>query len=178
MTRKRTYLVSEVAEIAGVSVRTLHHYDDVGLLVPRGRTEAGYRLYDDDDLLRLQQILLGRELGLSLEEIRHSLDDPSFDRRRALLAQRVELQARARETDAMLRAIDAALEHLDREGAALPEGNIMDFRKIFDGFEPAKIARYDARKKAKLMADAGIVRNKLKIEGAVLSARAYLDAME
>jgi DNA-3-methyladenine glycosylase I len=53
-----------------------------------------------------------------------------------------------------------------------------NFRKAFDGFEPAKIARYDARKKAKLMADAGIVRNKLKIEGAVLSARAYLDAME
>jgi DNA-3-methyladenine glycosylase I len=53
-----------------------------------------------------------------------------------------------------------------------------NFRKAFDGFEPAKIARYDARKKAKLMQDAGIVRNKLKIEGAVLSARAYLDAME
>jgi len=53
-----------------------------------------------------------------------------------------------------------------------------NFRKAFDGFEPAKIARYDARKKAKLMEDAGIVRNKLKIEGAVLSARAYLDAME
>lgn len=53
-----------------------------------------------------------------------------------------------------------------------------NFRKAFDGFEPAKIARYDARKKAKLMQDAGIVRNKLKIEGAVLSARAYLEAME
>ena len=53
-----------------------------------------------------------------------------------------------------------------------------NFRKAFDGFEPAKIARYDARKKDKLMQDAGIVRNKLKIEGAVLSARAYLDAME
>jgi DNA-3-methyladenine glycosylase I len=53
-----------------------------------------------------------------------------------------------------------------------------NFRKAFDGFEPAKIAHYDARKKAKLMEDAGIVRNKLKIEGAVLSARAYLDAME
>jgi DNA-binding transcriptional MerR regulator len=138
MARKRTYLVSEVSELAGVSVRTLHHYDDVGLLVPRGRTEAGYRLYDDDDLLRLQQILLGRELGLSLEEIRHSLDDPSFDRRRALLAQRAELQARAHETDTMLRAIDAALEHLDRDGAALPEGHSMDFRQIFDGFDPAK----------------------------------------
>ena len=53
-----------------------------------------------------------------------------------------------------------------------------NFRKAFDGFEPEKIARYDARRKAKLMQDAGIVRNRLKIEGAVLSARAYLDIME
>ena len=65
--------------IAGVSVRALHHYDDIGLLVPRGRTDAGYRFYDDDDLLRLQQILLGRELGLTLEEIRRSLSDPGFE---------------------------------------------------------------------------------------------------
>jgi DNA-3-methyladenine glycosylase I len=53
-----------------------------------------------------------------------------------------------------------------------------NFRRAFDGFDPGKIARYDARKKAKLMADAGIVRNRLKVEGAVLSARAYLEAME
>jgi DNA-3-methyladenine glycosylase I len=53
-----------------------------------------------------------------------------------------------------------------------------NFRRAFDGFDPAKIARYDSRKKAKLMADAGIVRNRLKVEGAVLSARAYLDMME
>jgi DNA-binding transcriptional MerR regulator len=138
MARKRTYLVSDVSEMAKVSVRTLHHYDEIGLLVPRGRTDAGYRLYDDDDLLRLQQILLGRELGLSLEEIRHSLDDPSFDRRRALLAQRAELQARARETDAMLRAVDAALEHLDRGAAAPPEGETLELKQIFDGFDPSK----------------------------------------
>ena len=79
----RTYQVKEVVELAGVTVRALHHYDEIGLLVPKARTAGGYRLYDDDDLLRLQQILIGRELGLSLEEIRRSLDDPSFDRRRA-----------------------------------------------------------------------------------------------
>jgi DNA-binding transcriptional MerR regulator len=80
---RRAYQVKQAAELAGVSVRTLHHYDAIGLLVPSGRTEAGYRLYDDDDLLRLQQIQIGRELGLPLEEIRRSLDDPSFDRRQA-----------------------------------------------------------------------------------------------
>jgi DNA-binding transcriptional MerR regulator len=139
MARKRTYLVSDVSELAGVSVRTLHHYDDLGLLVPRGRTDAGYRLYDDEDLLRLQQILLGRELGLSLEEIRHSLDDPQFDRKRALLAQRAELLARAKQTDAMLRAVDAALRHLDQQAnAPLQQGDAMDLKQIFDGFEPSE----------------------------------------
>jgi MerR family transcriptional regulator, thiopeptide resistance regulator len=137
MTRKRTYLVSEVAELAGVSVRTLHHYDDLGLLVPRGRTDAGYRLYDEQDLLRLQQILLGRELGLSLEEIRHSLDDPEFDRRRALLAQRTELEARAKHYQAMLRSVDAALRQLDQQTGPDSKGDNMDLKQIFDGFEPS-----------------------------------------
>ena len=73
-------------------MRTLHHYDSIGLLVPRIRTDAGYRLYTDADLLRLQQILIGRELGLSLEEIRQSLDDPGFDRRIALVNQRERLR--------------------------------------------------------------------------------------
>lgn len=130
MARQRSYQVKEVAEIAGVSVRTLHHYDEVGLLSPRGRTDAGYRLYGEEDLLRLQQILLGRELGLSLEEIRRSLDDPAFDHRATLLRQRAELEERAQRTEAMLRAIDRALSQL--------EGETMDSKEIFDGFDPAR----------------------------------------
>jgi DNA-binding transcriptional MerR regulator len=95
MPTRRTYQVKEVASLAGLTIRALHHYDSIGLLVPSARSAAGYRLYADDDLLRLQQILIGRELGLSLEAIRRSLDDPRFDRREALLAQRAELGARA-----------------------------------------------------------------------------------
>src|SRR5690242_1096266 len=102
MARKRLYQVKEVASLSGVSVRALHHYDELGLLVPRERTDAGYRLYDDQDLLRLQQILIGRELGLSLEAIRRSLDEPGFDRKGALLSQRAELEKRAEQTQAML----------------------------------------------------------------------------
>jgi DNA-binding transcriptional MerR regulator len=85
VTRSRTFKVSDVARLAGVSIRALHHYDAIGLLVPAVRTAAGYRVYTDADLLRLQQILIGRELGLSLEEIRRSLDDPGFDWTAALL---------------------------------------------------------------------------------------------
>jgi len=133
MNARRTYRVKDVARIAGVSVRTLHHYDEIGLLVPRTRSGAGYRLYNDDDLFRLQQILLGRELGLSLEEIRSSLDDPRFDRRKALLAQREQLRKRARQTEAMIRAVEAALMVLDDR-----KGGTMDIEKIFDGFDPSK----------------------------------------
>jgi DNA-binding transcriptional MerR regulator len=137
MAHQREYQVKEVAELAGVSVRTLHHYDELGLLVPSGRTGAGYRLYVDDDLLRLQQILLGRELGLSLEAIRRSLDDPAFDRKQALLLQRRELAKRAQHTAAMLRAVDAALALMD--GGS--DGGNVDLKQIFDGFDPA---RYEA----------------------------------
>lgn len=114
-------------------MRALHHYDELGLLVPRQRTDAGYRLYDDEDLLRLQQILLGRELGLSLEEIGRSLDEPGFDRRRQLVAQRAELMKRAEQTAAMLRAVDSALARL--------EGTTTHMKDIFEGFEPS---RYEA----------------------------------
>ncbi len=134
MAGKRSYLVSDVAEMAGVSVRTLHHYDEIELLVPRGRTDAGYRLYDDEDLLRLQQILLGRELGLTLEEIRRSLDDPRFDRRSALVAQRAELEKRAQHTQAMLKAIDAAIAVIDNA----PGQELPDLTRMFDGFDPAQ----------------------------------------
>ena len=122
--------------MTGVSVRALHHYDEIGLLVPRGRTGAGYRLYDDEDLLRLQQILLGRALGLSLEEIRRSLDDPGFDRRQALIDQKKQLQARAEQTEAMIRAVDAALAVIDARGNG--EGEDMEMKELFDGFDPSK----------------------------------------
>jgi DNA-binding transcriptional MerR regulator len=132
--QSRTYQVKDVARLAGVSIRTLHHYDAIGLLVPGARTAAGYRLYTDADLFRLQQILIGRELGLSLEEIRRSLDDPRFDRKGALIAQREQLRDRARQTEAMIRAVDVALTALDA-GGTKGEMNMAD---LFEGFNPAQ----------------------------------------
>lgn len=138
MRKRRTYQVREVAQIAGVSVRALHHYDEIGLLTPSGRTEAGYRLYSDDDLLRLQQILIGRELGMPLEEIKRSLDDPSFDRRAALEKARKEIATRAERTAAMLRAIDTALAALTNEGGkTMKEMSKEEIAALFDGFDPS-----------------------------------------
>ena len=133
MPSRRTYRVKEVAKLSGLSIRALHHYDSIGLLTPSERSTAGYRAYDADDLLRLQQILIGRELGLSLEDIRRSLDDPNFDRREALLAQRAALAARAERAADMIRAIDAALTATEEKDM----GNV-DLKKIFDGFDPAR----------------------------------------
>lgn len=107
--------IHEVSKLAGVSVRTLHHYDAIGLLPPTALTEAGYRLYDDTALARLQSILLFRELEFPLKDIKRILDDPNFDQA-AALADQIKLlelqQARlgrlitlARETFALLRSI-------------------------------------------------------------------------
>lgn len=79
--------VNEVCKLTGVSVRTLHYYDEIGLLAPAVTTEAGYRLYDDTNLERLQQILLFRELEFSLKDIKEIIDRPDFDRKKALSEQ-------------------------------------------------------------------------------------------
>ena len=88
--------VHEVSELAHVSVRTLHHYDQIGLLQPSARSEAGYRLYSDEDLARLQQIMLFRELEFPLADIRAILDSPDYDQGRAL-EQQIELLELRRE---------------------------------------------------------------------------------
>ena len=76
----KTLTVTEVARVSGVSVRTLHHYDQIGLLKPAFTGRNRYRHYGQEELLRLQQILLHRELGIPLAEIGAILDDPGFDR--------------------------------------------------------------------------------------------------
>lgn len=82
--------IHEVSKLAGVSIRTLQYYDKIGLLHPMGRTDAGYRLYDDTDLERLQHILLFRELEFPLKDIKAIINSPDFDRSKAL-EQQIEL---------------------------------------------------------------------------------------
>lgn len=120
--------VKEVAELTGVTVRTLHHYDELGLLTPSERSPAGYRLYDRGDLERLQEILVHRALGLSLAEIRDLLDDPEHDRVLTLKQQRERLAERIDELHAMVDAVDAAL-------AAHEEGTEVSDETLFEGME-------------------------------------------
>jgi len=76
--------IGDLAKRTGVSVRTLHHYDEIGLLSPSNRTESGHRLYGHEEVVRLQQILSLRQMGFSLEQIRETLDRPDFDVRRVI----------------------------------------------------------------------------------------------
>ncbi|MCR5092641.1 MAG: MerR family transcriptional regulator [Lachnospiraceae bacterium] len=127
--------VHEVSSLAGVSIRTLQYYDRIGLLHPTGRTEAGYRLYDDTDLERLQHILLFRELEFPLKDIRDILESPDFDRDRAL-EQQIELLTLKR----------AHLDDLIRFARNIKEMGVkhMDF----SAFDKTKLDEYAREAKA------------------------------
>ena len=102
--------VGEVAQALGLTVRTLHHYDATGLVVPSGRSAAGYRLYTEDDLARLQHVVVYRRLGFSLEEVAALLADDS-DVVAHLRRQRATVMSRLDEMRDLVRAIDHALEN-------------------------------------------------------------------
>jgi DNA-binding transcriptional MerR regulator len=125
---KAHWTVSQVARMAHVTVRTLHHYDDIGLLVPSGRSRSGYRLYGEDDLERLHQVLVYRELGFPLDGIATLLDEPALDRRAALLAQRDLLVKKARKTESVIRAVDRMLNAMER-------GQKMSTEELNQGFD-------------------------------------------
>src|SRR5664279_2454090 len=129
----RTYTVGELAKLANVSVRTLHHYDALGLLTPSGRTSSGYRVYGREGLEALQQILLFKELDFALEDIRRILGDPLFDRRAALNAQRDHLVDKARRNAAILAAVDSALAAV-RKGTTMRDEELFE---VFGSFDPA-----------------------------------------
>jgi len=135
MTKPMHYTVSQVAALTHLTVRALHHYDEIGLLKPSQRSAAGYRLYGDDDLRRLQQVLLFRELGFGLGAVRDLLDAPDQRRREALLAQRAVLAQQRRHADAVLRAVDATLQSLER-------GKPMNTEKLFEGCDQFQNAEY------------------------------------
>ncbi|MFI9611459.1 MerR family transcriptional regulator [Streptomyces sp. NPDC052023] len=105
-----SYSVGQVAGYAGVTVRTLHHYDEIGLLAPSERSHAGHRRYSDADLDRLQQILFYRELGFPLDEVAALLDDPAADPRAHLRRQHELLTARIEKLQKMAAAVEHAME--------------------------------------------------------------------
>jgi DNA-binding transcriptional MerR regulator len=102
----RAKTVGVVASLVGVTVRTLHHWDEIGLAGPSERTAAGYRIYTDADIARIHRVLVYRELGVSLEEIARLLEADSEKAAESLLQQRDRLRERIRELERMARALD------------------------------------------------------------------------
>jgi len=131
----KQYTVSQLAELAGITVRTLHHYDEVGLLRPVTRTESGYRLYGERELLLLQQIMFFRQLDVPLEEIRRILSEPGFDQARALRQHRELLQA---ETGRLARLIDT----IDKTLHMLEGTMTLSDAELYEGFSQEQIERY------------------------------------
>ncbi len=127
--------VHEVSKLANISVRTLHHYDDIGLLKPHTRTKTGYRLYDEQDLMRLQQILLFRELEFPLAEIRRIIESPNFDTNKAL-EQQIQLLELKREH--INKLIDMAKTAM--------KGSVTTVS--FEAFDTKKIDEYTTQAKA------------------------------
>lgn len=130
------YTVRQLSALAGVSVRTLHYYDEINLFKPTQVGANGYRFYDDQSLLRLQQILFYREIGLELTQIRAVLDNPTFDLVTALRSHRATLRQRSERLDQLVETIDETINHLT--GAVN-----MSKKGLFKGFSAEKQQHYE-----------------------------------
>ena len=130
------YTVGRAADLSGVTIRTLHHYDEVGLLSPGGRSAAGYRIYEDSDLERLQRILFYRELGFTLDDISTIVDDPQTDALGHLRRQRRLLTGRIDRLRSMVDAIDYEMEARTMNIKLTPEERL----EVFGEFRPEDYA--------------------------------------
>ena len=130
------FTVKQLSRLAGVTPRTLHHYDAIGLLKPSRMGENGYRYYADEALLRLQQILFYRELGLPLEQIKQIMGRRDFDLLAALESHRAELGKRIERLQRLVQTVDSTLEHLKGE-------KTVSKRQLFAAFSDEQQAEYE-----------------------------------
>jgi DNA-binding transcriptional MerR regulator len=123
-----TYSIKEIADLAGVTTRTLRFYDEIGLLNPAGIGSNGYRLYDQESLLRLQQILFFRELEVPLDEIRLIMISPDFHLVGALEKHRISLEARSKRLARLITTVENTI-------ATIKGKMKMDNKQLFEGFD-------------------------------------------
>lgn len=130
------FTVNEVSKIAGISIRTLQYYDKIGLLPPSSFTDSGYRLYNEDSLERLQTVLLFRELEFPLKEIKKIIENPDFDKEKALSEQIKLLKLRREQIDSLISLAEKLINK---------EEKILDF----SAFDKTKLKEYEAEAKEK-----------------------------
>jgi MerR family transcriptional regulator, thiopeptide resistance regulator len=130
------YTVKQLSDLAGVSIRTLHYYDEIGLLKPSSVGENGYRYYEEDAALRLQQILFFREMDLGLLQIKDIVDSPDFDLVSALQSHRHALQTKIDRLQNLVQTVDSTIMHLVGEVD-------MSKKQLFAGFSEEKQKQYE-----------------------------------
>jgi len=125
------YTVKELAKLSGVSVRTLHYYDEIGLLKPAYYAENGYRAYEEKQLLIMQQILFFRELGMELKKIKKILKNGDFDKISALVSHKMVLLNQIKKNQQLIQTIDHTIKHIKGERR-------MDEKEMYRGFSLEK----------------------------------------
>ncbi len=130
------YTIKQLADLAGVSIRTLHYYDQIGLLRPEAYGQNGYRYYGESAMLRLQQILFFKELDFSLEQIQAVIDRPDFDVLHALQSHRAALQRKSARLERLIHTIDTTILHLKGKTQ-------MSKQQYFEGFSEEKQKQYE-----------------------------------
>lgn len=166
--------VNQVAKLTGVTARTLHYYDQIGLLVPAKTTESGYRLYDNQNLQNLQQILFFRELDFELKEIKIILENPAFDKTEALKKHKELLRLKRNRIDGLIGLIDKELKGEDN--MSFKEFDMKEIKNIQEKYKSEveerwgktdaykesrkKEANYTEKDWAKINEDAGVIYKK------------------
>ncbi|MGN1401941.1 MAG: MerR family transcriptional regulator [Bacillus sp. (in: firmicutes)] len=135
------YKISELARLASVSVRTLHHYDAIGLLKPSHYSASGYRLYSSEDAEKLQQILFFKELGFPLQDIQSIIMSPNYDKEQALLNQRSLLQQEQKRLEEIIRTIDETIQ-------ANKEERSMEGKDLFRGLSRKELEEHQKKYRA------------------------------
>lgn len=144
----KEYTVQQLAKLAGISVRTLHHYDEIGLLKPQIRTAARYRIYLEEEVLRLQQILFFKELGVSLNEIKKILDSPQYNPVKLLKEHRAQIEQKAKRYKQLLITIDNTIKKIQGEFVMTSDkefykGFTPEEKAIFNQYEEEATQHYD-----------------------------------
>ncbi len=129
------YKIKEVADIAGVSIRTLHHYDQIGIFKPEAVSSSGYRLYSSGDLEKLQHILFFRELDFTLQEIKEILQRPDFDRKNILKLHKELLVEKKKRLEKIIKSVEITI-------ASIEGGKEMKKEEMFEGFDMAEIEKH------------------------------------
>jgi DNA-binding transcriptional MerR regulator len=129
------YTVKQLADLAGITIRTLHHYDKIGLLSPSSHTKKGYRLYEEKDLIKLQQILFFKELEFSLNEIKRMMNTDEFNIMQSLKDQKHLMQLKKNRMEKLLQSIDTTINSMKKKQKLSPQ-------ELYDPFNDDNVKQY------------------------------------